>query len=43
MIESFAGKVTAQVFEGEFSRKIPGDIQARAKVKLTTIHLATEP
>jgi proteic killer suppression protein len=42
VIESFADKATAQIFEGEYSRKLPGDIQARAKVKLTTIHLATE-
>lgn len=42
MIESFADKPTSQVFEGIFSRKLPNDIQARAKMKLTTLHLATE-
>lgn len=42
MIESFGDKPTAKVFAGEFSRKLPGDIQARAKMKLNTIHLATE-
>jgi proteic killer suppression protein len=42
VIETFADKATAQVFSGTFSRKLPGDIQARANVKLITIHHATE-
>jgi proteic killer suppression protein len=42
VIESFSDKPSAKVFAGESSTKLPGDIQARAKMKLTTLHLATE-
>jgi len=38
VIEDFACKETAKVFRGEPSRKFPGDIQARALMKLRQIH-----
>jgi hypothetical protein len=38
VIESFSCKETSEVFLGESSRKIPGDIQPRALMKLRQIH-----
>jgi proteic killer suppression protein len=40
MIVSFACKETARVWQGEESRKFPGDIQARALVKLRQLDAA---
>ena len=42
MIESFSCKETAKVFRSERSRKFPGEIQGRAKLRLMQIHQATE-
>ena len=37
MIKSFADKVTAAVFEGQFARKLPHEIQAKARRNLNLI------
>ena len=37
MIKSFADKVTAAVFEGQFVRKLPHEIQAKARRQLKLI------
>lgn len=42
MIKSFADAETRKVFELERSRKLPGEIQTRAKVKLDQLHAASE-
>lgn len=42
MIISFADKATVAVFNGEYARRIPVDIQARAQMKLEAIHAATD-
>lgn len=42
VIESFACKETARIFQGERSRTLPGDIQQRARRGLVQIHMATE-
>ena len=42
VIKSFADAETAKVFRLEPSRKLPGDIQTRAKVKLDQLHAASE-
>lgn len=39
MITSFADKETARVFGGEFSRKLPRDIQSSAQRKLIILNL----
>jgi toxin HigB-1 len=38
VIESFACKETSKVFNGEYTRKLPDDIQSRALVKLRQVH-----
>lgn len=40
MIRSFANKETEKVFHGEYSRKLPQDIQQRAQAKLKRIENA---
>lgn len=40
MIRSFACKETRKVFEGEASRKLPGDLLRLMSRKLTMVHLA---
>ena len=42
MIKSFSCKETQKVFERSFSKKLPQDIQARARQKLVVIDAATE-
>lgn len=42
VIKSFADAETRKVFDLEPSRKLPGDIQTRAKVKLDQLHAASE-
>ncbi len=42
MIKSFADAETEKVFNLVRSRKLPGDIQTRAKVKLDQLHAASE-
>lgn len=42
MIKNFADNETGKVFALIPSRKLPGDIQTRAKVKLDQIHSASE-
>ena len=42
VIRSFADDETRKVFELIPSRKLPGDIQTRAKVKLDQLHAASE-
>jgi toxin HigB-1 len=42
VIKSFADDETRKVFELIPSRKLPGDIQTRAKVKLDQLHAASE-
>lgn len=42
MISSFADKATAAVFQGEYAKKIPMDIQVRAQRKLEALHAATD-
>lgn len=42
VIKSFADTETRKVFNLEPSRKLPGDIQTRAKVKLDQLHAASE-
>ena len=38
MIKSFADAETERIFQGRRSRKLPGDIQQRARRKLRMIH-----
>ncbi|MDP4625528.1 MAG: type II toxin-antitoxin system RelE/ParE family toxin [Akkermansiaceae bacterium] len=38
MIENFNCKETSKIFAGQHSRKIPGDIQPRALMKLRQLH-----
>jgi proteic killer suppression protein len=40
VIQSFACKETRRIFEGEYSRKLPGDIQVPAQRKLAMLHFA---
>lgn len=40
MIRSFACRETARIWDGEFSRKFPGDIQGRALRKLRQLDAA---
>lgn len=40
MIKSFADKETAKIWEGEFSKRIPNEIQAIARRKLRMINNA---
>lgn len=42
MINSFCDAETEKVFNLVRSRKLPADIQSRAKVKLDQLHAATE-
>lgn len=42
VIESFADAETEKVFNLLSSRKLPGEIQTRAKVKLDQLHAASE-
>jgi len=42
VIKSFADVETGKVFNLEPSRKLPGEIQTRAKVKLDQLHAASE-
>jgi toxin HigB-1 len=41
MISSFKCKETAKIFHGQFSRKLPQDIQRIAARKLEQLHAAT--
>ena len=38
VIENFTCKETSKVFNGEYSRKFPGDIQPRALMRLRQLH-----
>lgn len=40
MIRSFGDRETARIWNGEYSRKLPGDIQERALMKLQQLHAA---
>jgi proteic killer suppression protein len=40
MIKSFKSKATQSVFDGEFAKKIPQQIQQRAREKLVMLHAA---
>lgn len=42
MIRSFADKETERVFKGQYSRRLPVDIQKRAKMRLDRIAAATD-
>ena len=42
MVKSFSCKETKKVFERTFSKKLPQDIQAKARQKLVLIDAATE-
>lgn len=42
MIISFADKATAAIFNGEYARRVPVDVQARAQMKLEAIHAAVD-
>jgi proteic killer suppression protein len=42
VIKSFADSETGKVYNLQQSRKLPGEIQTRAKVKLDQLHAATE-
>jgi toxin HigB-1 len=42
VIKNFADAETGKVFRLEESRKLPGEIQTRAKVKLDQLHAASE-
>lgn len=41
MIKSFGCKETEKIFRGKFSKKLPQDIQPKAKRKLDMIHMAS--
>jgi toxin HigB-1 len=40
MIKSFSERETQRIWNREFSRKLPGDIQERALMKLQQLHAA---
>lgn len=42
MIKSFRDKETAKVWSREYSKKLPGDIQERALMKLQQLHAASD-
>ena len=42
MIKSFRDKETAKIWSGEYSRKLPRDIQERALMKLQQLHAADD-
>jgi proteic killer suppression protein len=42
VIEGFDSKETKMIFDGQFTKKLPRDIQQRARLKLFQIHSATE-
>jgi proteic killer suppression protein len=42
VIKSFADAETTKIFNLQSSRKLPGEIQVRAKVKLDQLHAASE-
>ena len=42
MIKSFADKETAKVFQRQFSKKLPNEIQERALMKLQQLHAAED-
>lgn len=42
MIKSFADRETEKIFNREFSRRLPQDIQRRARVKLEILDAADE-
>jgi len=42
VIRSFADKETERVFKGQYSRRLPVDIQKRAKMRLDRIAAATD-
>jgi toxin HigB-1 len=42
MIKSFADREAKKIFDREFSRKLPPDIQRRARIKLETLDAAEE-
>lgn len=42
MIQSFSCKETEKIFNRNFSKKFPPDIQARARQKLIILHSATD-
>lgn len=42
MIKSFSNKETESIFRGILSRKLPGDIQGRARLVLVQIDSATD-
>lgn len=43
MIKSFADKETERIFKGKHSRRLPVEIQRRAKMRLDRIAAATDP
>ena len=43
MIKSFGDKEAEAIFNGERSRKLPGDIQMAARKKLLMLNAATAP
>lgn len=42
MIKGFADKETEKVFGGRYSRKLPADVQRRAKMRLDRIDAASD-
>ena len=42
MIKSFADRETEKIFNREFSRKLPPEIQRRARVKLEILEAAED-
>lgn len=42
MIRSFKDKDTERVFQGQWSKRLPQDLQKRAKMRLDRIHAAIE-
>lgn len=42
MIRSFKDKDTERVFQGQWSERLPGDLQKRAKMRLDRIHHAVK-
>jgi proteic killer suppression protein len=43
MIESFGDRETEKVWNGEFSKKLPQDIQQRARRKLNMLNSSSKP
>jgi len=43
MIKSFADKETERIFKGKHARRLPVEIQRRAKMRLDRIAAATDP